>query len=213
MLVTWGIGDRPDGLAGRMFDDSLRPAAHRALAPVRRPLGAVPPWVLTVTGLVVGLAAAGAAASGWWGPALVGWWANRVLDGLDGEIARAQGRASRLGGLLDLSADVAVYAALPLGVATGIDTIEAWQAAAALLAACYLNITTVTVLGGFAQDSDVDRVALPVGLVEGGETIVLYSLVLVGGSWRVELLAVSAALIALGAVIRLVTTVRPGSLG
>ncbi|MGH1503342.1 MAG: CDP-alcohol phosphatidyltransferase family protein [Acidimicrobiales bacterium] len=173
----------------------------------------MPPWVLTVTGLVVGLAAAGAAASGWWGPALVGWWANRVLDGLDGEIARAQGRASRLGGLLDLSADVAVYAALPLGVATGIDTIEAWQAAAALLAACYLNITTVTVLGGFAQDSDVDRVALPVGLVEGGETIVLYSLVLVGGSWRVELLAVSAALIALGAVIRLVTTVRPGSLG
>lgn len=204
-VVTWGIAGGSVGLAGGMFDDRLRPVSGRALRPLVAVAGSTPPWALTVAGLAVGLAAAGAAAVGWWGAASVGWLVNRLFDGLDGEVARAQGRAGRLGGLWDLTADVAVYAAIPLGVAAGVGTMAAWQASAALLAACYLNITTATVVGGLAtagSGAEPARVPLSAGLVEGAETIVLYTAILVVGPWRVELVALAAAAIASGAVVR-----------
>ncbi len=96
----------------------IHPAA-RALLPAAIRLG-IPPNLVTACGLLLGLAAALAYAR-WQAPLMalagfalmLGW---HVADGLDGMLARATGRASATGRLLDGLADylvfIAVYAAL-----------------------------------------------------------------------------------------------------
>jgi phosphatidylglycerophosphate synthase len=157
-----------------VVDRYLRPAKARALAPLAQACRALPPDRLTAAGLVVGLAAAGAAAVGSFGLALALWLASRLLDGLDGEVARlSQERSSEAlpprarhlqapllpagtlrgsdrGGFLDLVADVTVYAALTLGLAAGAaplagDPGAIWPLAAFALAAYYVNITALLV--------------------------------------------------------------------
>jgi phosphatidylglycerophosphate synthase len=79
------------------------------------------PNVVTVAGLLMGLAAA-ACYSRWtdWRFAvagfllMVGW---HVMDGLDGQLARATGRSSALGRLLDGLADYATFVAVYLALA------------------------------------------------------------------------------------------------
>lgn len=69
---------------------------------------------LTFTGLALGLAGAAAIAFGaiGWGLALI--LANRLLDGLDGAVARVRG-PSDLGGYFDIVADFAFYVSVPVG--------------------------------------------------------------------------------------------------
>jgi phosphatidylserine synthase len=79
--------------------------------------GRIAPGALTASSLLCGVGAGTAAAAGSRWIALVLWLAGRVLDGLDGALARATQRAGDLGGYLDLLADTVGYAAVPLGVA------------------------------------------------------------------------------------------------
>ncbi|MDW3208140.1 MAG: CDP-alcohol phosphatidyltransferase family protein [Alphaproteobacteria bacterium] len=83
---------------------------------------------VTVFGFLLGIA--GAAAIGlnaiWIGLALI--LANRLLDGLDGALARRQG-ATDFGGYLDIVLDFIVYAAIPLGFAALSPTENALPAA------------------------------------------------------------------------------------
>jgi hypothetical protein len=165
-----------------VVDRYLRPWKARLYAPLVRRLARVSPDAVTVAGLAVGLAAAAAAALGRFEWALAGWWLNRLLDGLDGELARAArrhpsqiapGRAPRgrhdaapgaapdgrplAGAYLDLMTDLVVYAALPLGLAAGAaGTLTGvplaappavWAAAAFALAAFYLNLGSLALLG------------------------------------------------------------------
>lgn len=69
---------------------------------------------LTFTGLALGLAGAAAIAFGHIGWALALILANRLLDGLDGAVARVRG-PSDLGGYFDIVADFAFYVSVPLG--------------------------------------------------------------------------------------------------
>ncbi|QWC84664.1 CDP-alcohol phosphatidyltransferase family protein [Nocardioidaceae bacterium] len=126
-------------------------------APVRRVIGptldaiaarldrpALTPDRLTLAGLAAGLTSAGLAAATLWTPALVLWVASRVLDGLDGPLARRRASAisatsataddtgdtgdtgdvidhdSDAGGFLDLTCDFVSYAAGVVGVAVGV---------------------------------------------------------------------------------------------
>ena len=127
-----------------MVDRYLRPLKARVYAPLLGPLAGVPADAITAVGMAFGLTAAAAAALGRFEWALLAWWANRLLDGLDGELARATaGRATATAGratattgrttttrtaaaatpargpYLDLMADLLVYAAVPLGLAAG----------------------------------------------------------------------------------------------
>ncbi len=99
-----------------MFDARLRPlidpplnAAGRALA--RWGIGAN---AVTLAGLVPAIAAGLAIAHQHYWLALVLIVLNRLLDGLDGAVARANG-ISAMGGYLDTLADFAFYVAVPLG--------------------------------------------------------------------------------------------------
>jgi phosphatidylglycerophosphate synthase len=102
----------------------------------------IPPMVVTVAAFVFGLGAAVAAARGANGTGLALWLANRVLDGFDGTLARAQGAQSDIGGYVDIVLDFVIYAAVPLGLVLGAAPPErATLAVSALvmLASFYVN--------------------------------------------------------------------------
>ena len=214
-----------------MVDRYLRPLKARVYAPLLGPLAGVPADAVTAIGMALGLAAAAAAALGRFEWALLAWWANRLLDGLDGELARATfGRATApaRGPYLDLMADLLVYAAVPLGLAAGAagsltgtplaDPAWVWAAAAFALAAFYLNLGSWALLGpalsaveaqggnaaGAAAPTDPSAPGLrmPAGLMEGAETVVAFSVALWWPGWAVATLATIGALTLAGAVQR-----------
>ncbi len=177
-----------------MVDRALRPVKARLFAPLAFAARRIPPDALTGMGLAAGLAAAAAAASGRFDLALAGWLLNRVLDGLDGDVARLTGRAGARGAYLDLMADLVVYAAIPLGLAAGVtaaglaDPVAVWAAAAAATAAFYVNLGSLSLLSS-ALTAEAEgkrareRVAapsihLPAGLIEGAETVVAFAVAL-----------------------------------
>lgn len=77
----------------------------RLVEVLARPLRRVPPDVVSVTGVVAALGAARAARAGHPGPAAALVVASGVLDGVDGAVAAASGRASAHGRALDSSCD------------------------------------------------------------------------------------------------------------
>jgi len=170
-----------------MLDALLRPVKERLLAPVSRAIGhRVPPLALTIVGFACGLAAAALAAHGRHASALALWIANRVLDGLDGTLARTQGTQSDLGGYVDIVLDFVVYAAIPIGLVIGAPSIPLAVAALAMLASFYVNAASWMYLSailerrgaGARQRGELTSVTTPDGLVGGTETIVGYTLFL-----------------------------------
>lgn len=156
----------------------------------------VSPDALSLAGLVVALGSAVLAALALWPVALAAWLVSRVLDGLDGPLARRRGGGSgtEAGGFLDITADFAAYGAGVVGVALGATgaleggTPETWQWTAflAVLLAYYLNgaaflafssaAERVERRGGRARLEDGRTFSFIGGLAEGTETIVVHSL-------------------------------------
>ena len=99
-----------------MLDAKLRPLIDPPLNRAGRTLAALglSANMLTFSGLALGLGGAAAVAMGefWIGLALI--IANRMLDGLDGAVARVRG-PTPLGGYFDIVADFAFYVSVPLG--------------------------------------------------------------------------------------------------
>jgi len=131
---------------------------------------------VTVTGLCVGLIAVPLIASGNYGAALVAIGANRLLDGLDGAVARHT-RSSPYGGYLDIFCDMVFYAAIPMGFALARPENAVW--AALLLAsfvctcASFLGRAVLAAGRGEADAGTRGRKSFfhAAGLVEGTETI------------------------------------------
>jgi len=138
----------------------------------------ISPGAVTGAALLAGVGACVCAATAAWGAALGLWLLNRLLDGLDGPVARRRD-ATDLGGLLDFVADFVVYAGFIVGVA--IARPGARLACVALLAAYLVNNVAL-----LSFSSVVERRGLPLGderslrlipgLIEGTETIIVYVL-------------------------------------
>lgn len=161
--------------------------------------------LVTGSGWLVGVGACVAVGFRMWTLALLGWLLNRVLDGLDGSIARRQG-ATDFGAYLDLVADFSVYSGFI--VALAISRPEARLASVALLSAYY--VSGVALLGGAALldrrnvvRSDERGVRFMGGLAEGLETIVAYVLILLVTSLSVEVEWTFAAMVVVTAIQRL----------
>lgn len=154
---------------------------------------------LTVAGLLVGLAAASAIAAGllWWGLALVLF--SRLLDGLDGAVAR-QTQPTDLGGFLDIVFDYVFYGAIPLAFAL-FDPDANALAAAVLLFAFYTNGASFLAYAIIAEKRKVTtrrrgRKAFyfTTGVAEGTETIVTFALFCLFPTWFPVIALVFAAL-------------------
>jgi phosphatidylglycerophosphate synthase len=136
---------------------------------------------VTLVGLAFGLSAAAAVAGGG-GAALTLalLFANRLLDGLDGAVARARGRTD-FGGLLDIVCDFAVYGAMPLAFIYR-DVEANALAGAFLLVTFYVNGATFLGYAILAEKRGIVTTAQGVkslhysaGLLEGTETIAFFA--------------------------------------
>jgi phosphatidylglycerophosphate synthase len=168
-----------------MFDAQLRPLIDRLLSPIGRGLVALGMTAnqVTMIGAAFGLIAAGCVAAGLFYPALWFVIANRVIDGLDGAVARAS-RSSDFGGYLDIVSDFIFYSSIPLAFAVARP--ETALAAAFLI---FSFIGTATSFLGFAILAEKHQVTTQIrgkkafyylgGLTEGTETILLFLAMLV----------------------------------
>jgi phosphatidylglycerophosphate synthase len=200
-----------------MLDPVVRPLKEAAFAPLARVLSGVHPHVISALALVAGLACALSAARGAFGSAAVLWALNRLLDGLDGTVARNTGRQTDLGGYLDLLFDFVVYAAVPLGVAAGVAPlgIAAWPAGAFLIASFYVNAASWLYLSAVlekratAQTRDrYSAVVMPEGIVAGTETLIFFFLFLLFPFSSPALFSVMAVLVMVTTLQRLLLAVR-----
>lgn len=200
-----------------MVDKILRVPKEYVLLPLARgPVGALNPTVVTVLACGVGLLAGAAAWQGAYLLALALWLVNRVLDGLDGTIARYRQRQSDLGGYLDTVLDHIVYAVVPLGLALSINTSAAYLSLALLFGSFYINGASWMYLAallekrhaGAAAGGELTTVTMPGGLIEGAETIAFYCLFLIFPGVLVPLFVLMAALVLVTTTQRLVWAAR-----
>lgn len=168
-----------------MLDAPVRRALEPSLDAVAAVLArwGVRALALTTAGWLVGVAACVAAATSHWHLALLGWLLNRLLDGLDGPLARQSG-STDLGGFLDVVADFSIYGGFVIAAAIGEP--DARLACLALLGTYYLSGTAFLALssvlerrGEAARDRIADGRSLLFvgGLAEGTETVIAYVLI------------------------------------
>jgi phosphatidylglycerophosphate synthase len=200
-----------------VFDEYLRALKDRLLTPVAQLLGPkVPPILLSLIAGLAGLAAAALLARRHDGAALVCWITSRILDGLDGAVARRYGRASDLGAYLDILLDFVVYAAIPLGLVLGRPSIEAYLALSVLLGVCYVNAASWMYLSallerrghGAARTGEATAVTMPAGLVAGSETMLFFGAFMLWPERAVPLMLLMAALVGVGIAQRVVWAAR-----
>jgi phosphatidylglycerophosphate synthase len=190
--------------------------ARRALAPMlgwaARGLAAwgVRPGALTAAGWLAGAGACAAAALRLWPLALALWLGNRLLDGLDGPVARL-GSPTERGGFLDIVADFSVYGGFVVGVAIGVPA--ARLACVALLAAYYVSGTALLALSSLTErralpGGDERSLRFAGGLAEGTETLAVYVLFCLLPQQAVGIAWGFAAAVAVTAVQRVVAGLR-----
>lgn len=166
-----------------MIDNPFR----ERLAPIAAP------WVKLLTklkltpnqvswiGLAIGLGAALLVATGYFIAAIGLWWLSRFLDGLDGIYARASNQTSDFGAFLDIQLDMLAYSAMIAAFYWQFPEL-AWQWLLILLA-YVLCISGALGLGSFENKQGIEDVSgrglrLAVGLAEGGETGLAYTVFL-----------------------------------
>jgi phosphatidylglycerophosphate synthase len=172
-----------------MFDARLRPLIDPPLNRAGRVLAGwgVTANGITFTGLAIGLAGAAAIAVGeiGWGLALI--LANRVLDGLDGAVARARG-PSDLGGYFDIVADFAFYVSVPVGfgVLAAANTLPALVLVASfvLTGVSFLAFAVIAEKRGAATSAHGRKSFFySTGLAEGTETIAVFIAMGLAPAW------------------------------
>lgn len=217
-----------------MLDRPMRALIARPTDALARALDrpGITPDGLTVAGLVIGLASAVAAGLQWWAAALVLWLLSRVVDGVDGALARRRRAApagsptapaggspgpqhSEAGGFLDITADFVVYGATVVGVAVGATTAfdAPWWPFLAVLFAYYINGAAFLAFSSIAERTgrqlDDGRSLSFLGrIAEGTETIVVHSLWLILPFWAAPIAIGWAALVGASAVQRIVAGYR-----
>ncbi|THD84741.1 CDP-alcohol phosphatidyltransferase family protein [Aliigemmobacter aestuarii] len=166
-----------DGLARRAIDPAMN---HAGAWLARRGVEAD---TITLVGLGFGLLSAAILAIGAPGAmALVPLLFSRLMDGLDGAVARATQKTD-FGGLLDIVSDFAFYGAIPLAFVLR-DTGENGVAGAFLLFCFYVNgasflaYATMAAKNGMeTTDRGEKSLYFTAGLLEGTETILFFVLI------------------------------------
>lgn len=204
-----------------MLDRAMRAVLsgplETAAAALDRP--GITPDRLTVAGLALALASAGAAAAQWWGAAVVLWLLSRVADGLDGMLARRRrargGGESEAGGFLDITADFIAYGAGVFGVAWGATAAFGipWWPFLLVLVAYYVNGTAFLAFSSIAERTgrriDDGRSLSFLGrIAEGTETIVVHVLWLILPFWAGWIALVWGLFVGVSAVQRVVVGYR-----
>jgi phosphatidylglycerophosphate synthase len=191
----------------RAIQQALRPALARAgAALVHRGVGAD---AVTLAGFVSGLAAATAIGLQHFHTGLALLLLSRLLDGLDGAVARATQSTDR-GGFLDITLDFLFYAAIPLGFAVA-DPASNALPAAVLLAAFIGTGSSFLAFAAVAEKRQMASAAFPDksfyflgGLTEATETIVAFAAMCLWPQWFPPIAYGFAVLCGITTVLRIV---------
>lgn len=165
-----------------MLDARIRPIIDPPLNAAGRLIAraGISANMVTLAGLAFGLLAAGCIVQGHYAIAIAPLLAGRILDGLDGAVARAT-QPSDFGGYLDIVADFAFYVAIP--VAFGFADRDNLPAALLLVAAFTLTgisflayAVIAAKLGHETQAHGKKSFFYSTGIAEGTETIFAFVL-------------------------------------
>lgn len=177
-----------------MFDEVVRRELPAWLAPSARVVArlGVTPNSVSLAGALLGVMAGVLVARNHATIGIVLWLLSRVLDGLDGILARQSGTTSAFGGYLDITLDMAAYSAMLMGFAL-IHPEGGWVWSMVLVG--YLMVTTTTLaLSSLLEKLQVLRGAsnnrslqFTPGFAEAGETTVVYVLLVLAPSWAVPI--------------------------
>ncbi|MBV7330369.1 CDP-alcohol phosphatidyltransferase family protein [Chloroflexi bacterium TSY] len=185
-----------------MRDSILREQKDKYMLPVAEQLfSAIHPNVVSFVALGVGLLCAAATINGAFGLGLLLWLLNRVLDGLDGLVARVHHKQSDFGGYLDLLLDFIVYLAVPIALIYALPTSENLWGGLVLLSSYILNLLSWSTLSALIEKRQIQTSArltsmeMPTGLIEGAETILFYVLFFLFPSYLAPLLWLMAVLV------------------
>lgn len=164
-----------------MLDRYLFKPITKALAPPARFLArrGVHADHITLTGAAIGFFALPLLACGWFALALLAILANRLLDGLDGAVARMS-RPTDRGAFLDIALDFFFYGLVPFGFALYDPGANALPAAALILAfigtgSSFLAFAAIAAKRGIANAEYPNKgIYFLGGLTEGTETIAVF---------------------------------------
>lgn len=166
-----------------MQDAFLRRQKDRLMTPMAgQTFAAIHPNAISIIAMLIGLCSVIAILAQLYWVGLGLWVLNRIMDGLDGVVARVHQKQSDFGGYLDLFLDFIIYLAVPLAfLAATPTTVNLW-AGLFLLTSYVLNSISWTTLAALLekrQRHTINRLTsmeMPTGLIEGAETIVFYTL-------------------------------------
>ena len=165
-----------------MLDRAIQTAIQPLLTRAARQLVAagIGADAITITGFVLGMAAAGAIVLQAYGVGLALLLLSRLMDGLDGAVARATQPTDR-GGFLDITLDFLFYASIPLAFALAHPAQNALPAAV-LLAAFIGTASSFLAFAIVAEKHRMASTAFPDksfyflgGLTEATETIIAFA--------------------------------------
>ena len=175
-----------------MFDIQLRQWRDRIVDPilVRAVAAPITPLHLTAAAFAFGIQSCVFALNARITLSLLCWAANRLLDCLDGAVARARKQETDLGGFLDLLGDFIVYSSLPICCAlSGAPQSEgpALLAVAMLEASFHVNNFVLFYIAALAEKrksqgtsaaKELTSLTMRPALVEGAESGVFFTLML-----------------------------------
>lgn len=198
-----------------MLDTLTRPLINRPLDAAGHALArrGVRANSVTMAGLATGLLAAGAIALSLFKVAIALIVLNRVIDGLDGAVARAS-TATDSGGYLDIVVDYVFYGSVPLAFAIVDPAANALPAAALLASFCltcssFLAFAIIAAIRGIETDAHGRKSFFySTGIVEGTETIALFLLMAAMPGWFPPLAWIFCGLCVLTAVQRTVLALK-----
>jgi phosphatidylglycerophosphate synthase len=165
-----------------MLDRAIQSAIKPLLTRAARQLvvAGIGADAITITGFVVGMAAAVAIAFQAYLLGLALLLASRLMDGLDGAVARATKPTDR-GGFLDITLDFLFYASIPLAFAFA-DPAQNALPAAVLLAAFIGTASSFLAFAIVAEKHRLESTAFPDksfyflgGLTEATETLIAFA--------------------------------------
>jgi len=166
-----------------MQDVFLRHQKDRFMTPiVGSAFAKVHPNLISVIAMGIGLGSVVAILGQWYGIGLILWAINRMMDGLDGMVARVHHKQSDFGGYLDLFLDFIIYLAVPIAFMVALPTSLNLWAGLLLITSYVLNSVSWTTLAALLEKRQrltanrQTSIEMPTGLIEGAETIVFYTL-------------------------------------
>jgi phosphatidylglycerophosphate synthase len=183
-----------------MFDAKLRPLIDPPLNALGRGAArlGIGANMVTLAGMIVGIGAGWTISQHAYGLGLILIGLNRLLDGLDGAIARATAK-SDFGGYLDIVCDYVFYVAVPLGFGfadpANLPFAMGLIAAFTLTGVSFLTYALLAAQRGETTKAHGEKSFFySTGLAEGAETIIAFALMGLFPHWFAAIASGFAAL-------------------